>query len=63
MKQNAIENQFGVRSLSREEETQTTGGVPWFIPVLVGALITSALNNIQDFREGFMDGYNGTPRH
>lgn len=63
MKQSANENHLGVISLSREEEIETSGGIAWYLPALVAALVGSAMNNIQDFREGFMDGYNGTPRH
>ncbi len=54
----------GLTPLSREEQMKTSGGYVWFVRVLVGVLINSAMNNIDDIREGFSDGYNDEPpRH
>lgn len=54
----------GLAPLSREEQMETTGGYVWLVRVVVGVLINSAMNNIDDIREGFSDGYNDEPpRH
>lgn len=55
---------IGMVPLSREEQLETTGGVPWLLPALIGGLIISAMNNFGDIREGFSDGYNDVkPRY
>lgn len=54
-------NDFGVQEMNAEEMRKTDGGLFW--EALAIALIISAIDNFGDIREGFADGYNGTPRH
>jgi hypothetical protein len=57
-------NHLGMLPLSENETSETTGGVFWVIPLVLGALIGSALSvNLDDFRDGYSDGLNGTPRY
>ena len=53
----------GLTPLTEKEAIEMQGGIFWLIPPLVAGLIISALSNIQDIREGFEDGWNGTPRY
>ena len=55
---------LGMLPLTENETNETTGGVFWLIPVVIGALLGSALGNLQDFRNGYSDGVNGvSPRY
>ena len=62
MKNLILEN-FEVLEMNSEETAEMNGG-GWWGPAIVAGLIISAIDNFQDIREGFMDGYNGVPpRH
>lgn len=63
--QNLKNNAFYVEDLTDAEMNVTSGGIVWWLPPgLLVALVISAINNAQDIREGFMDGYSGRPpRH
>ena len=63
MKNLILEN-FEVLEMNSEETAEMNGGAWWTGPAIVVGLVISAINNFQDIREGFMDGYNGVPpRH
>ncbi|HET9057507.1 MAG TPA: hypothetical protein VFN30_11745 [Chitinophagaceae bacterium] len=48
----------------QESETKEINGGLWWLPAaLVIGLAISAVNNFGDIRQGFVDGWNGTPRH
>jgi len=55
---------FSVEELSHTETLENEGGIVWYIPVLVGAAVSTFIANFKDVREGIQDGYNQVPpRH
>jgi hypothetical protein len=54
---------MGLTPITESENKDITGGFLWLPAALVAGLIISAVNNFGDIRQGFADGWNGTPRH
>ena len=54
---------LGLASLHESSIKEITGGYWWIPGGLAVGLIISAINNFEDIREGFVDGYRGTPRY
>lgn len=56
-------NAAAVEELTDVELNGTNGGAFWIPAGLAVALLMSAIHNFKDIREGFADGYAGTPRY
>ena len=57
-------NEEGLVLLNEKELCKISGGFwQFFPPALAIALVVSAINNWGDIRQGFSDGWNGTPSH
>ncbi len=64
MKNSLNLNAYGLEELSHTETLENEGGIVWWIPVVVGAAIATAITEFKDIREGLKDGFNQVPpRH
>lgn len=46
-----------MKDMKDAELEQLEGGVAWFIPLIVGAMIGTVVNGWSDFKDGYSEAY------